>query len=178
MKRLGLVQKPLIIGLKANVHEIADTFRKAYPNAKVLYPGKEDFTPANRREVFSKIKNNNWDCIILTHDQFAKIPQSEETMIEIFTEELYDVERSLEVLEQSTMRYRSRKMQKGLEVRQENLKAKLSELRKKLDDRKDDTVDFHSMGIDHIFVDECHYQNFLIFLFDILNILKFSIFFI
>ena len=70
------------------------------------------------------------------------------------------MERSLEVLEQSTMRYRSRKMQKGLEVRQENLKAKLSELRKKLDDRKDDTVDFHSMGIDHIFVDECHYQNF------------------
>ena len=63
--------------------------------------------------MFSKIKNNNWDCIILTHDQFAKIPQSEETMIEIFTEELYDVERSLEVLEQSTMRYRSRKMQKG-----------------------------------------------------------------
>ena len=72
MKRLGLVQKPLIIGLKANVHEIADTFRKAYPTAKVLYPGKEDFTPANRKEVFSKIKNNNWDCIILTHDQFSK----------------------------------------------------------------------------------------------------------
>ena len=163
MKRLGLVQKPLIIGLKANVHEIADTFRKAYPNAKVLYPGKEDFTPANRREVFSKIKNNNWDCIILTHEQFSKIPQSEETMIEIFTEELYDVERSLEVLEQSTMRYRSRKMQKGLEVRQENLKAKLSELRKKLDDRKDDTVDFHSMGIDHIFVDECHMFKNLMF---------------
>lgn len=163
MKRLGLVQKPLIIGLKANVHEIADTFRKAYPNAKVLYPGKEDFTPANRKEVFSKIKNNNWDCIILTHDQFAKIPQSEETMIEIFTEELYDVERSLEVLEQSTMRYHSRKMQKGLEVRQENLKAKLSELRTKLDGRKDDTVDFHSMGIDHIFVDECHMEKNLMF---------------
>lgn len=163
LKRLGLVQKPLIIGLKANVHEIADTFRKAYPNAKVLYPGKEDFTPANRKEVFSKIKNNNWDCIILTHDQFAKIPQSEETMIEIFTEELYDVERSLEVLEQSTMRYRSRKMQKGLEVRQENLKAKLSELRTKLDGRKDDTVDFHSMGIDHIFVDESHMFKNLMF---------------
>ena len=84
-------------------------------------------------------------------------------MIEIFTEELYDVERSLEVLEQSTMRYRSRKMQKGLEVRQENLKAKLSELRTKLDGRKDDTVDFHSMGIDHIFVDECHMFKNLMF---------------
>ena len=164
MKRLGLVQKPLIIGLKANVHEIAETFRKAYPKAKVLYPGKEDFTPANRKEVFSKIKNNNWDCIILTHDQFAKIPQSEETMFEIFSEELADVERSLEVLEQSTMRYRSGRMQQGLEKRQQNLTAKLAELRMKINDRKDDTIDFHSMGIDHIFVDECHYQNFFNFL--------------
>ena len=162
MKRLGLVQKPLIIGLKANVHEIADTFRKAYPTAKVLYPGKEDFTPANRKEVFSKIKNNNWDCIILTHDQFSKIPQSEETMYDIFSEELADVERSLEVLEQSTMRYRSGRMQKGLETRKQNLEAKLAELQMKLDLRKDDTIDFRSMGIDHIFVDECHcYKNLM-----------------
>ena len=163
MKRLGLVQKPLIIGLKANVHEIAETFRKAYPMAKVLYPGKEDFTPANRKEVFSKIKNNNWDCIILTHDQFGKIPQSEETMIDIFTEELADTERSLEVLEQSTMRYRSGKMQKGLEKRKQNLAAKLQELRMKINGRKDDAVDFHTMGIDHIFVDECHIFKNLMF---------------
>lgn len=163
MKRLGLVQKPLIIGLKANVHEIADTFRKAYPSAKVLYPGKEDFTPANRQEVFSKIKNNNWDCIILTHDQFAKIPQSEQTMIDIFTEELADVERNLEVLEQSTMRYRSGKMQEGLEKRKQNLAAKLQELKMKINDRKDDAVDFHTMGIDHIFVDECHMFKNLMF---------------
>ena len=162
MKRLGLVQKPLIIGLKANVHEIADTFRKAYPTAKVLYPGKEDFTPANRKEVFSKIKNNNWDCIILTHDQFSKIPQSEETMYDIFSEELADVERSLEVLEQSTMRYRSGRMQKGLEIRKQNLEAKLAELQMKIDRRKDDAVNFRSMGIDHIFVDECHcYKNLM-----------------
>ena len=162
MKRLGLVQKPLIIGLKANVHEIADTFRKAYPTAKVLYPGKEDFTPANRKEVFSKIKNNNWDCIILTHDQFSKIPQSEETMYDIFSEELADVERSLEVLEQSTMRYRSGRMQKGLEIRKQNLEAKLAELQMKIDRRKDDAVNFRSMGIDHIFVDESHcYKNLM-----------------
>ena len=156
MKRLGLCDKPMIIGLKANVHEIADTFRKAYPSARLLYPGKEDFTPANRREIFSKIKNNNWDCIILTHDQFLKIPQSEESMIEIFSEELADVERSLVFLEQSDMRYRTSKEQKGLEERMENLNAKLSRLRCQLEERKDDAVDFRTMGIDHIFVDEFH----------------------
>lgn len=52
-------------------------------------------------------------------------------MIDIFTEELADTERSLEVLEQSTMRYRSGRMQKGLEKRKQNLTAKLQELRMK-----------------------------------------------
>lgn len=58
------------------------------------------------------------------------------------------------------MRYRSGKMQEGLEKRKQNLGAKLQELRMKINNRKDDAVDFHTMGIDHIFVDESHYQNF------------------
>jgi len=74
MKRLGLANKPMIVGLKANVHEIASTFRTAYPNAKILYPGKEDFTPQKRVKIFNEIKNNDWDAVILTHDQFGKIP--------------------------------------------------------------------------------------------------------
>ena len=163
MKRLGLVQKPLIIGLKANVHEIADCFRKAYPTAKLLYPGKEDFTPANRLELFSKIKNNNWDCIILTHDQFAKIPQSDETRRGIMEQELMDVERCLRALEESTMRWRSGKMQQGLEKRQENLTVELNRLEASIEKHKDDSIDFHSMGIDHIFVDECHMFKNLMF---------------
>ena len=163
MKRLGMTQKPLIIGLKANVHEIADCFRKAYPTAKLLYPGKEDFTPANRQELFSKIKNNNWDCIILTHDQFSKIPQSEQTMLEICEQELQDVERSLKVLEDSGMADNNKRLQKGLEKRQKNLNANLEALKKKLGEKKDDCVDFHAMGIDHIFVDESHYFKNLMF---------------
>lgn len=136
MKRLGMTQKPLIIGLKANVHEIADCFRKAYPTAKLLYPGKEDFTPANRQELFSKIKNNNWDCIILTHDQFSKIPQSEQTMLEICEQELQDVERSLEVLEDSGMADNNKRLQKGLEKRQKNLNANLEALKEKLGEKR------------------------------------------
>lgn len=77
MKRLGLDHKPMIIGLRANVHEIAETYRRAYPFAKILCPGKEDFTPEKRQRIFGNIKNNDWDCIILTHDQFKMIPQSQ-----------------------------------------------------------------------------------------------------
>lgn len=163
MKRIGLIRKPLIIGLKANVHEIADTFRKAYPTARLLYPGKEDFTPANRQEMFAKIKNNNWDCIILTHDQFGKIPQSDDTMMRIYMQELHDVERSLDVLEQTSGRGASGRMLTGLEKRKENLKAKLDGLESRIKERKDEAVDFHTMGIDHIFIDECHQFKNLMF---------------
>ena len=76
MKRLGLVHKPMIIGLKANVREIAECYRTAYPNARVLYASEKDFAASGRVRFFNDIRNNDWDCIIMSHDQFGKIPQS------------------------------------------------------------------------------------------------------
>ena len=49
MKQLSLTNKPIIIGLKANVYDIAATFSKAYPNARILYPGKNNFTVRKQR---------------------------------------------------------------------------------------------------------------------------------
>ena len=97
-KRLGLANKPMIIGLKANIHEIARTFCTAYPMAKVLYPGKEDFTPRKRERIFREIRNNDWDAVILSHEQFGMIPQSPEIQQEILQAELDCVEENLEVL--------------------------------------------------------------------------------
>ncbi len=154
-KRLGLANKPLIIGLKANIHEIARTFCTAYPNAKVLYPGKEDFTPKNRERIFNLIKNNDWDAVILSHEQFGMIPQSPEVQQEILQAELDSVDENLAVL-QSQWREVSRAMLKGCIKRKMNLEAKLKTVMHTLETRKDDAVDFKLMGIDHIYVDESH----------------------
>lgn len=155
MKRIGLANKPMIIGLKSNVHDIADTFKRAYPNARVLYPGKEDFTPEKRVGIFHDIKNNNWDCIILTHDQFGKIPQSPEIQQEIYTQEIDSIEENLAVFEQQGNEVTGW-IKKGLERRKENLEAKLEKLEQDIKDRTDDVTDFRQMGIDHLFVDESH----------------------
>ena len=170
MKRLGLANKPMIIGLKSNVHDIADTFRRAYPNARVLYPGREDFTPEKRVGIFHDIKNNNWDCIILTHDQFGKIPQSPEIQQEIYTQEIESIEENLAVFEQQGNEVTGW-IKKGLERRKENLEAKLEKLEQDIKDRTDDVTDFRQMGIDHLFVDESHYQNFYEFPIKLLNYL-------
>lgn len=156
MKRLGLVNKPMILGLKANVHEIAKTFATAYPNARILYPGKEDFTPKKRAKIFNDIKNNNWDAVILTHDQFGKIPQSPEMQQQIFQQELDSVEENLRVLENISGKSASKRMLRGLEVRKNNLEVKLENLADTIKNRTDDVVDFRMMGIDHLFIDESH----------------------
>lgn len=155
MKRLALANKPMIIGLKANVHEIAHNYKTAYPNAKILYPGKNDFTPDKRVKLFNDIKNNDWDVIILTHDQFGKIPQSPELQQTILQQELDTVEENLDVLRQQG-REVSRAMLKGLEKRKANLEVKLETIAHSISERTDDVVDFKQMGIDHIFVDESH----------------------
>ncbi|QEM04954.1 DNA methylase [Mucilaginibacter rubeus] len=155
MKRLGIVQKPMILALKANVGQISDTYRKAYPQAKILAPGENDFTPVKRQALFHQIKNNNWDCIILTHDQFGKIPQSPEIQQQIFEAELDNIDNDLSTLK-SLGGEISRSMLKGLELRKTNLESKLNSVLYAIDNRKDTGIDFQQMNVDHLFVDESH----------------------
>ena len=155
MKRLNLAHKPMIIGLKANVAEIAATYQAAYPNARILYASEKDFSTANRVRFFNNIKNNDYDCVIMSHDQFGKIPQSPELQQRILQAELDTVEENLEVLRQQGKNV-SRAMLKGLEKRKHNLVAKLEKVEHAIKSRTDDVVDFKQMGIDHIFIDECH----------------------
>ena len=155
MKRLNLAHKPMIIGLKANVAEIAATYQAAYPNARILYASEKDFSTANRVRFFNNIKNNDYDCVIMSHDQFGKIPQSPELQQRILQAELDTVEENLEFLRQQGKNV-SRAMLKGLEKRKHNLVAKLEKVEHAIQSRTDDVVDFKQMGIDHIFVDESH----------------------
>ena len=100
MKRLGLAHKPMIIGLKANVAEIAMTYQSAYPNARILFADEKSFKADNRVNFFNQIKNNDYDCVIMSHDQFGKIPQSPEMQQQILQAELDTVEENLEVVKQ------------------------------------------------------------------------------
>ena len=161
MKRLGLAHKPMIIGMKANVAEIAMTYQSAYPNARILYADEKSFKADNRVAFFNKMKNNDYDCIIMSHDQFGKIPQSPEIQQEILQAELDSVEENLEVVKQQGHDV-SRAMLKGLIKRKENLTAKIATIQYQMEQNRDSVVDFKQMGIDHIFVDESqNYKNLM-----------------
>lgn len=156
MKRLGLINKPLIIGLKANIAQIAETFSKAYPNARVLFPKPEEWSKENRLELFNQIRNNDWDCIIMTHDQFGKIPSAARTDMMLMQEELDSLNDALNDIEDKCA-WEVRRMLYGMQRRKENLRNKISDMQFELQKKRDEVMDFSDMGIDHIFVDESHY---------------------
>lgn len=155
MKRLGIKNKPAILCLKANVAEVASTYRMAYPSARILAPDEKDFEPANRKRLFHEIKNNDWDSIILSHDQFGKIQQSIEIQKEVLSEEIEALEKDLEQARNSGYAI-SKKMSKGLENRKKTLEVKLKTAMSKMDSVRDEDITFRDMGIDHLLIDEAH----------------------
>ena len=156
MKRLGLCHKPMIIGLKANVGEIARTYQMAYPKARILFAEKPEYKGMDGRADFiNQAKNNDWDCVIMSHDSFGRIPQSDDIKRELLGDELQQLEDALSVIEDWDWQNEKR-IRKGLERRKQNLYAKLQNVLISIRNRSDDVVDFAMLGIDHIFVDESH----------------------
>lgn len=153
MKSLNIAKKPLMIGLKANVNELVSTYKKLFPEAKVLYPSKQDW--GKNREIFlNKIKNNDWDIIIMGHSQFMKIPQDERILLEVYEKELQDIEANLFAVQGWGLK---KKQLLGLEQRKKTLTSKRDRLIEKLNKYQDDNVlSFSSLGIDHIIIDESH----------------------
>lgn len=154
MKRMKIRNKPCIVCLKANVNDIATGYRKAYPNARILAPTEQDFEKKNRQRLFHNMKNNDWDAVIMTHDQFRRIPQDPEIEKEILQVEIGHLEDDLDTL-QSRGTSISRVMRKGLEQRKATLDAKMKAIMYKIEKGKDKDINFNAIGIDHLMVDEC-----------------------
>ena len=134
--------------------EIVATYQAAYPNARILYASEKDFSTANRVRFFNNIKNNDYDCVIMSHDQFGKIPQSPELQQRILQAELDTVEENLEVLAAAGQERVAGDAERIWRKRKHNLEAKLEKVEHAIKSRTDDVVDFKQMGIDHIFIDE------------------------
>ncbi|MCD7969121.1 MAG: N-6 DNA methylase [Alistipes sp.] len=156
MNRLKLRNKVVMLCLKANVDKVATEYMLAYPNDRLLYPSEDDFKPENRERLFYDMMNNDWSAIIMTHEQFGKIRQPLDVQYAVLMDELDSVDRNLQQWEEDNQSEASPKMVKGLQIRKKNLISKIADVNYQMEKRRDDTVDFDKMGIDHIIVDESH----------------------
>ncbi|MDE3185127.1 MAG: hypothetical protein KGM16_17085 [Bacteroidota bacterium] len=145
LRRLAMANKPLIIGLKSQIPQLYEQFKKAYPLAKVLFPNEKDFIKANRKRLLNNIATNDWDAIILSHDQFTRINQPVDIQVSL-------IEELTTILKEEMSNTEDKQEKKRLETRLYKYEQKIAAL---IDTPKDQGVlDFSQLGIDFLMVDE------------------------
>ncbi len=152
MRRMGIAKKPMIIALKATVPQMAAEFRQAFPAARILAPTEKDFAKDKRKRLLSNIALNDWDCVILSHEQYGMLPHTEDIETGVFREQLDQLESAIALLHGGGMSQMTKKQLKGLEKRKKSLEAKMQKL---LDRKVDREFCFENLGVDYLFVDEC-----------------------
>lgn len=147
MKRMGISSKNLYVVPNSILQQWQKMFSETYPNANVFVVAPKDFTVDKRSGVLKKIRDNDFDAILMAYSSFSLIRLSREEMISELTEELDEV---LKLMGQSP-RYRTKRLRKWVEA----LKSKLRELEDTVSS-DDDLVTFEELGITRLFVDEAH----------------------
>lgn len=161
LKRMGIAKKPIMVVPNHKVTDFEKDYMHVYPQDKILVAQKSDFEKTNRVRFFSKIASNNWDCIIIPHSSFVKIPISDQRKAEFIEEEIAEIENAIRELRAESGKNEDVRFIKNLE---KTLQSKKEELKRLLSAPKDEAIYFEDMGIDTIFVDEAHnYKNLSIF---------------
>ena len=151
LKELGIINKPMFAVPKSLVAQWGKEFSNFFPTAKLLVAEEGDFKEANRKTFANRIATGNYDAIIVSYEQFAKIPISNSFAQGIYQEQIDDIVRSIEeAKEELGEKYSVKQMEK----KKDSLQKKIDELS---DIKKDEnTIEFEQLGIDALFVDEAH----------------------
>ena len=156
MRRMGIAKKPMIIALKATVGQIAKEFAQAYPAAKILAPTEKDFVAKNRKKLFAQIATNDYDCVIVSHDNYVKFGHTKEIESQTLREQLQQLEAAIMLMRTNDVNGHqsqlTKRQLKGLEKRKANLEARMKRI---MDRPTDKEFYFENLGVDYLFVDEC-----------------------
>lgn len=158
-KRLGLSNKNVIVVPKSLIGQTAGEFMRLYPSANILVATERDFEKSRRKQFVSRIATGDYDCIIMSHSQFEKIPISKERKERMLNDQIQEISYAIEEI-------KAEKGEQWTVKQMEGEKKKLEQQLKALSDetRKDDLICFEELGIDSIMVDEAHhFKNLAIF---------------
>lgn len=152
LKELGLVKKPMFAVPKSLVAQWGKEFMDIFPTAKLLVAEASDFTASNRKVFMNRIANGEYDAVIVSYEQFEKLPMSDDFTRQLYQEQIDSVIAAIE--EAKADKGDKALSVKDLEKKRKSLQAKIDKLTDKAKD--EDNIDFEQLGVDSLFVDEAH----------------------
>lgn len=146
LKRMGLSKKNLYVVPNNIVGQWTQVFREMYPAANVLCIEPKTFKPSKRNEVLKRVRDEDFDGIIIAYSCFEQIPLSKAYYKRKLEEEQAEIKKLSETKNKATSR---------LKKKSEEISAKLLELALQ-PDGEPGAVYFDELGITRLFVDEAH----------------------
>lgn len=157
-KRLGLANKTVMVVPKPLIGQTASEFLRLYPSANILVATENDFSKKRRQQFVARIATGDYDCIIMSHSQFEKIPVSQERQQELLGKQIDEITYAIAEMKDADG---ERWSVKQMEAAKKRLEEQLKEL---TDAPKDDLITFEELGIDSIMCDEAHaFKNLAVF---------------
>lgn len=152
LKRMGMVNKPVVVLPNHMLEQFSREWLQMYPQARILAASSADLTGDKRRRFVARAVANDWDAVLMTQAAFKSIPLSTQFEADYIASQTEQLRAALEQAEGQDAR-----SVKSIE------KAILSaeqRYRDKVDLPRDPGLEFESTGIDYVVVDEMHmYKN-------------------
>lgn len=152
MKQMGKVKTPVIAVKKSTIEEISHKAQSCYPNARILsFDGS--FDKDKRNLLMNRLSTNDYDLVVMTHDQLDRLPMRPEVLARHINEELAELQSVITEVDETTDTRTSagRRLVSKLLSAKNNL---ITSLRESLETNKDDSIYFEETGIDSLFIDE------------------------
>lgn len=144
MRRIGTSKKNMYVVPNAIIEQWKNDFLYLYPNANVFVADHRNMSPRKKEETLAKIRDNDYDAIIIAYSSFKSIPVSLKFKIKEIEKQLKEIEGM------NNVRYRHLA---------KNLKDELADLNEKwyyerhLGIKK---IFFDDLNVMSLFVDEAH----------------------
>ncbi len=153
LKRLGISNKILYVVPNHLVEQMGNEMMRLYPSANLLLATKNDFQKKNRQRFVSKIATGEYDGIIMGHSSFERIGISPERMERLINNQIEEIIEAISIAEYGSSDWTV----KQLESKRKSLQVNLEKL---LTAPKDNQINFESLGIDALMIDEAqNYKN-------------------
>lgn len=153
-KRMGIINKALILVPNHLTRQWADEFLRAYPGANILVGDKINSKKA-RKEFLYKARFGEFDAIIMKHSTFENMNVMQSYQTEVITKEIDNLTK---MLNNKFGNRTTPKEESKFDIHLDNQIRKLSKkLEKKAKGKRfDEEIAFEDLGIDALFVDEAH----------------------
>ncbi|MCQ2419939.1 MAG: YodL domain-containing protein [Clostridia bacterium] len=157
-KQLGLINKACVVVPKPLVEQTAREWRKLYPDARLLTMTAADLSSEAKRDLFAaRVATGDYDAVIVSMEQFEKMPMSLEFQKAYLQRQLDDLEDMLRE-QRNANGNRKDATTKQIEGAKKKLKNRLDAIMnpKSKQKGKDILLDFEQLGFDYLVVDEAH----------------------